>query len=81
MKIIDTRSGKRIRVGETIHHADHEWTTLLAFKASQSKYHAGQGRMLVRTQFEGVTREQWIDCPIRTDHPAFPDERVAFLPS
>lgn len=80
MKIIDARSGHPIRIGETYRYSDVESVTLIAFKAGPRLIGGGKGQALLRTVHDGKIREAWVDCLIRKDHPAYPGQRVAFLP-
>lgn len=87
MKVIDTRSGKPITVGQTIEHGDGESVTLLEVEPGLLK-----ARARVSTTFRDLARavdnpplrviaSAWVPLTVRWTHPTFFLEHVGFLPS
>lgn len=94
MKIIDTRSGEEMTIGQSIRHGDGESVTLLEIDPGILSARA-RVRIVRRPDFLRedprkpgsfrpaplVTTDMWVPLVVRFTHPAFFLQHVAFLPS
>lgn len=88
MKIIDARSGKEIKIGETIVYSDEEYVKLLdvvsgIFKANalvQRKYPL-KYKTGIHTDVGFAENQIWIPLVVRFIHPKYFLQHVAFIPS
>lgn len=77
MRIIDARSGREVKVGETVAYPDGEWYRLLAVRERFLSADA-----LVNAHGpDGKLRQQWVALAVRFTHPEFFLQKVGFFPS
>ena len=84
MKIIDARSGEVMTPGKIVVYGDGE--KLRVVTVDQGVFRA---RALIESTYRDyskdgdalVTTSQWVPLSVRFLHPAYPFERVAFIPS
>jgi hypothetical protein len=87
VKIIDARSGEVMRPGKTVSYGGGEKLRVVVVD-EQGLFRA---QALVETTYRDysrtdqkptlVTKTQWVPLSVRFMHPAYPFERVAFIPS
>lgn len=84
MKIIDARSGKELKVGETIFYPDNEYLQLLevipGFLIAQARIKR-RYLGLIRGEFDLIEDEVWTPLAVRYTHPKYFLQHVAFIPS
>jgi len=77
MKVIDARSGKVLKVGDTVEYPDGESLTLIdvrpAFLTAKVRVR------VVQTIPTPLTLERWISVDVRWTHPRYFLRPVAFL--
>lgn len=84
MRIIDARSGKEPKVGETITYPGGEGFELLEI---EDRFFSARARVRSfapahpDTGAETVSTTGWVPLQVRFTHPSFFLQRVAFVPS
>lgn len=82
MKIIDARSGREMKVGDTVRYPDGEWLRLEAVDPGLLS-----GKAIITSCDQNpmtgqmVTRTQEVPLAVRWFHPGFPFQHVGFIPS
>jgi hypothetical protein len=81
MKIIDSRSGQEMKVGDTVRYGGGEWLRLEAVEAGL----LSAGAIITSCHQDGerrlVTRVQSVPLVVRWMHPGFMFQHVGFIPS
>lgn len=81
MKVIDTRSGKEMAVGQNVEYPEGESITLLEVDPGILRARARVRRVIPTWPAGVMTREDWVPLQVRWTHPGFLLQHVAFIPS
>lgn len=82
MKVVDTRSGEELALGQKVSYPDGESVTLLEVEPGVLRARARVRHVYrehVHQRLE--VREDWVPLTVRWTHPQFFLQHVAFLPS
>lgn len=82
MKVIDSRSGIELQVGQTVRYPGGEWLRLDGYQAGFFQGRATiTSTLLEPTSGRLVTATQIVPLVVRWTHPGFFLQHVAFIPS
>lgn len=78
MKIIDTRSGSEVQLGQTIYYPGDHWWKLLGIREGLLSAEVFVERGAARSR---LIQKAWVPLNVRWLHPDFLFEKTGFFPS